>query len=232
MRSYKGFTLIELLVVVSTIGILMTVLMPALNNAKESGKKSVCANNMKQIYTGAIFHVNDHDGYLPARYHWYNDIADVFGIEYSTDYIASKHAEGVFFCPNTVPWTNPDKLMISSYGPTLTAIKSATAKKPGMRGGWQSYWNGGGSVPKRLVNVSDDSILMIEKRISIEIWSKYAISYDFNRPGYTNTLDSPYNKTWGTAYRHTEKANSVFKDGHVQSYDSDQKFDETHWTMK
>ena len=61
MIKKNGFTLIELLVVISIIALLLSILMPALQLAKEAGKRVVCLNNQKQLSLGWTMYAGEND---------------------------------------------------------------------------------------------------------------------------------------------------------------------------
>ena len=106
----KKFTLIELMVVLAIIGILLSLLFPALGKARKLAISTNCVSNMKQIHVAQTIWSGDNDNYmmnaLNGNIYWWRDIAPYAGYTitgngpYDLD-LDRFSSSNVFKCPST-----------------------------------------------------------------------------------------------------------------------------------
>jgi prepilin-type N-terminal cleavage/methylation domain-containing protein/prepilin-type processing-associated H-X9-DG protein len=78
-QTNGGFTLIELLVVIAIIAVLMAILMPALNRAREQGRRAVCLSNLKQLALAWIMYADENDDKLINGAAGYSNVQTSWG---------------------------------------------------------------------------------------------------------------------------------------------------------
>ena len=69
-RHPRGFSLVELLVVIAIIGVLVGLLLPAVQAARESARRIQCQNNLRQIGIGTLHYYDQHDAFPTGCVEW------------------------------------------------------------------------------------------------------------------------------------------------------------------
>lgn len=133
-RLRKAFTLVELMVVVAVIGVLVALLLPAVQATREAARRSQCANHLGQIITAVSQYENAHGVYPPGVISGVRPIRNA-----PKGYHHSWLVQILPFCEEQTTWRYIDK-RLSVYHPTNRAVGSAMShlscpSDPGSGGG-------------------------------------------------------------------------------------------------
>jgi type II secretory pathway pseudopilin PulG len=108
-NSFAAFTLVELLVVIGIIALLIAMLLPALNRAREQAQRTQCLSNLRQTHLTVLLYATTYKDAVPlgcwSKYHQQNymvwrqgkQMPIMFGLLWSTGLTKSPQA---FFCPS------------------------------------------------------------------------------------------------------------------------------------
>jgi prepilin-type N-terminal cleavage/methylation domain-containing protein len=168
-KQKRGFTLIELLVVIAVIAVLMSILMPTLNRAREQGKRARCMGNLKNLTLLWIMYADDHDGRLPAGgTHGDTCWVDHRGLpSFETDLIRRSREDGEKAIRQGVLW--PYTKNVGLYRcPTATASEARTYvmpdsyAHPDVHSGLKSLHG----APDHLLNTNRNRIKRVAERMA------------------------------------------------------------------
>ena len=226
-----GFSLIELLVVISIIALLIAMLLPTLETARQVTRRTICASNERQIGIAWMTYVNDHSGWLPRA-----DSRLWDGITTNTKtwaYImADQLIGGVYVDPPDVVQIDQDGyLSCPTMEPLPAGFNTTHRSDYGM-----NYWGIGGesvfsSKPAYVkfgdVDVPANQVAFIDARYAPGgTYTGYYRAHPQYQSGGVTSID----------FRHQGVVNVLYVDGHVKAYDPSiiddhfsTRFDEAPW---
>lgn len=179
-RRSSGFTLVELLVVIFVIGVLVAMLLPAVNAARSAASKTTCQNNLRQIGVGLQANAERRKGpYCSGAFNWATD-----GAVTETGWVADLVGLGISVGEMTCP-TNPGRLS-ETYADLLEADTTQL-------GACVNYLGGTGRIAPDGTPIKNPCRTMIEAGLT-------GLTEDRRRLVETEIYDKGYNTNYTASW--------------------------------